>query len=70
VTVELTVPEGWRLAQHATSEAAFVPDDAGDPYVGFFGVRDVYRDPCHPERGTQGGSSLGPPTAADIADDL
>ena len=68
ISGELTLPKSWSLVQRASSEAAFARADGA--YVGFFRVRDVYRDPCHPERGTYGSRSLGSPNGQDIVQGL
>jgi hypothetical protein len=68
--VELDLPAGWISPLITPNQAAFQPGaQEYFPYVGFFSVRRVYADPCHPEDGVAATSS-GPPTAEELIEQL
>lgn len=66
---ELTLPAGWTVTKVTHSEIDSAGPGEGAPYLGFFTVRRVYKDPCHPERGYQG-SYLGNSNAQDMETEL
>ncbi len=54
VEFALDLPSGWALRTLEAGAAEFgAAGTNGSPYLGFFVVKDVYVDACHPERGTR-----------------
>jgi hypothetical protein len=49
--VEVTVPNDWTPNTQKAGQFDF--SGASGPYVGFFLIDSVYKDPCHPELGVQ-----------------
>jgi hypothetical protein len=53
--IELDVPDGWVGANATANQAAIQPAEQDYfPFVGFYSVRRVFNDPCHPEFGMAG----------------
>ena len=48
----LTFAEPWKLSRLSPGEASFNQVANGGPFIGFFVVDRVYKEPCHQERGT------------------
>jgi hypothetical protein len=66
---QATFPSGWTMQKRLPAEVQFqlqgpfVPYHF--PYIGFFSVREVYKDPCHPEAGFAGALRAYQPNAND-----
>ena len=66
---DLTLPAGWVVTKVTHSEVDTGGPGEGGPWVGFFTVARVYKDPCHPGSGYQG-SYLGTANANDLETEL
>ena len=67
--LNLTFPAGWTVTKVTHTEVDSGGAGEGAPWLGLFTVGRVYKDPCHPEKGVQGGY-LGTSNAQNMEDEL
>lgn len=67
--IQVTLPRSWLVQRVSDDEVAFWTSGNGGPYIGFFNVRAVYKNPCHPERGFAG-QHLGAASSEDLVAEL